>query len=143
MIRLASFFGICVVCMAFLLSGTLSGAEEQASQAKTEKPTFVDLDGDGFDDNAAVGENKDDTKAAKLTAADTTSFNSNFFDLGSVMPSRAQVFLDNSSEFATIKQRIVCGLSTRGGFASSGDFGSGGLGAGVVLGGVCVGGVCH
>jgi hypothetical protein len=127
------------------LAGNLLG--EDNSSAKTEKPVFVDLDGDGFDDNASADEPAVNTDKASTTssasAADSTFATNGFFDFGTMMPSRSKLFLNNSTAFASAKQRVTAGFATRGGLSSGGDFGGGDLGSGVVIGGCCVGGVCH
>lgn len=138
---LALFSGVVLLC------GTSLGADKATE--KLEKPAFVDLDGDGFDDNASA-ENQDlKTDNSKTTAngiatdSDSSSAAAGFIDFGAAMPSRANLFLNNSSAFASAKQRVTSGFASRGGFSSAGDFGGSELGTGVVIGGACVGGVCH
>jgi hypothetical protein len=145
--RLFSVIGILALFVGFvLLHGSSLGAGRAADKA--EKPAFVDLDGDGFDDNATPEEQNSTIDKPKSEAAgnitDTTTANTGFFDFGSVLTPKKPLFLNNSSAFASAKQRVVSGLQHRGGFGSASDFGAGGdISSGAVIGGVCVGGVCH
>jgi hypothetical protein len=143
--KLFSLIGILALFVGFILPhGSSLGAGKAAE--RTEKPVFIDLDGDGFDDNATPEEQNSTIDKPKSEAAgsvtDTTTANTGFFDFGSTMKPKGQLFLNNSSAFASAKQHISCGLLSRGGFGSSSDFG-GDSGTGVVIGGCCVGGVCH
>lgn len=144
--KFASVVGIMAVFAGIVLShGSVFGADKAAVQA--DKPVFVDLDGDGFDDNAAApDQNKTDKPKLDTpnVVVDSTANGGGFFDFDRSLLPKKELFLNNSSAFASIKQRIVCGLQYRGGFGSVSDFGSGGdVASGAVIGGVCVGGVCH
>jgi hypothetical protein len=145
--KLILVIGILALFVGFILPhGSSLGAGKAADKA--EKPVFVDLDGDGFDDNAtpeaqnpSIDKPKSDTTG---NISDTATATTGFFDFGSILTPKKQLFLNNSSAFAFAKQRVVSGLQHRGGFGSGSDFGSGNdVGSGAVIGGVCVGGVCH
>jgi hypothetical protein len=147
MSKLILTIGILACFVGFILPcGSSLGADKAAEKA--EKPVFIDLDGDGFDDNATPEDQKPNIGKPKSEAtgnvSDTTAAVSGFFDFGSVLTPKKQLFLNNSSAFASAKQRVVSGLQNRGGFGSGSDFGAGGdISSGAVIGGVCVGGVCH
>jgi hypothetical protein len=142
-----SVVGILVLFIGYvLLHGSSLGADKATE--KTQKVAFVDLDGDGFDDNATPEQQNSTIDKLKSDAtgasSDTTKANAGFFDFGSVLTTKSQLFLNNSGAFAFAKQRVVSGLQHRGGFGSGGDFGSGSdISSGAVVAGVCVGGVCH
>ena len=144
--KLISVVGVVALFIGFVLPHGNSLGADKATE-KAEKPVFVDLDGDGFNDSATPEEQNSTIDKPKSDAAgnlsDTTTAIAGFFDLGSTMTPKHQLFLNNSSAFASGKQRITCGLSSRGGFGSANDFGGGEVGSGVVIGGGCVGGVCH
>ncbi len=145
--KLISVVGILALFIGFVLPHGSSLGADKATE-KAEKPTFVDLDGDGFDDSATPGEQNPTIDKPKSDAtgklADTTTAITGFFDFGSTLTPKNPLFLNNSSAFASAKQRMVCGLQNRGGFGSGSDFGAGNdIGSGAVIGGVCVGGVCH
>lgn len=139
--------GILALFFGFVLSqGSSLGADKATEEAG--KSVFVDLDGDGFDDNATPeAQNSTIDKPKSDTAgniSDTAAASVSFFDFGSILTPKKQLFLNNSRAFASVKQRITCGSSSRGGFGSGSDFGYGNdVGSGAVIGGVCVGGVCH
>jgi hypothetical protein len=135
---------------AVLTSGTV-WASDQVKE-KSPKSVFVDLDGDGFDDNATVNEAPPALEMPKADAAVASADSTNvgpamsggFFDFDRSLIPQKQVFLNYSSAFAFNKQRVPCMLGNRGGFGSGNDFGSSGdTGVGNVIGGCCVGGVCH
>jgi hypothetical protein len=145
--KFTSVIGILVLFIGSVLPhGSTLGAGKATEKA--EKVAFVDLDGDGFDDNAtpekqnsAIDKPKSD---ATGSLSDTTTANAGFFDFGFTLPPKSQLFLNKSGAFAFTKQRVVCGLQHRGGFGAGSDFGAGGdIGSGAVVSGVCVGGVCH
>jgi hypothetical protein len=145
--KLFSVIGILALFVGFILPRGSSLGADKATE-KAEKPVFVDLDGDGFDDNATPEDQNSTIDKPKFEAtgnvSDTTTAMTGFFDFGSTMTPKSQLFLNNSSAFASAKQRVVSGLQHRGGFGSASDFGSGGdISSGAVIGGVCVGGVCH
>jgi hypothetical protein len=139
--------GVLALFVGFvLLDGSSLGANKATEEA--EKPVFVDLDGDGFDDGATP-ENQNPTvekpksNAAGNLSSDTTTV-TGFVDLGSALAPKNRLFLNNSSAFAFAKRLVVSGLQHRGGFGSASDFGSGNdIGSGTVIGGVCVGGICR
>ncbi|GEM_PF-4810417 len=143
--KLASVVGILALFIGFSLPhGVSLGADKTTDKA--DRPTFVDLDGDGFDDNATPEQQdpkSEKPKSGDTSFSDTTSTTDSFFDLGSSLTPKRRLFLNNSSAFAWTKQRAASGCQSRGGFGSASDFGGGELGSGVVIGGVCVGGVCH
>ncbi|TFH65288.1 MAG: hypothetical protein E4G91_03025 [Candidatus Zixiibacteriota bacterium] len=142
-----SLVGILVLFIGSVLPPVNSFGADKATE-KAEKVAFIDLDGDGFDDNATPEDQNSTINKPKTDAAgklsDTTSASTGFFDFGSTLTPKSQLFLNNSSAFASAKQRVVSGLQHRGGFGSGSDFGAGNdVGSGAVIGGVCVGGVCH
>jgi hypothetical protein len=146
--KLSVMIGALVLFVGFMLPNDNSfGADNSTEQ--TEKVAFVDLDGDGFDDNATPEDQNSTTEKPKADASnnlssDSTAAAAGFFEFSSALTQKNRLFLHNSSAFASAKQRVVSGLQHRGGFGSNSDFGSGSdIGSGAVIGGVCVGGVCH
>jgi len=144
--NLASLIGSVAIFASIVLAhGSVFGADKATH--KPDKPVFVDLDGDGFDDNAAAPDQSATDKPKLDTqngVVDSTVASGGFFDFSGSLPPKKQLFLNNSSAFAAVKQRVVCGLQHRGGFGSGSDFGnSNDVSSGAVIGGVCVGGVCH
>ena len=112
-----SLVGILVLFIGSILPYGSSLGADKATET-TQKPVFVDLDGDGFDDNATPEEQNSTIDKPKSDATgsprDTTTANTGFFDFGSTMTPKSQLFLNNSSAFASAKQRVVCGLQHRG-----------------------------
>ena len=145
--KLTSAVGILALFIGFVLPyGSSLGADK--AKEKSQKVVFVDLDGDGFDDNATLTEQNPTIDKPKSDAmgnvSDTTTASTGFFDFGSILTPKEQLFLNNSSAFASAKQRVASGLQYRGGFGSGSDFGSSSdISSGAVIGGVCVGGICH
>ena len=143
----ASVIGIVAIFAGMVLPHEITFAADKATD-KPDRTVFVDLDGDGFDDNAAPPDQNIDankpTPGAPKAVVDSTVSNGNFFDFDRSLLPQKELFLNNSSAFAAVKQRVVCGLQHRGGFGSGSDFGNGNdVSSGAVIGGVCVGGVCH
>jgi hypothetical protein len=115
----ASVVGIVAVFAGIVLAhGSVFGADKPSEKA--DKPVFVDLDGDGFDDNAAAPDQNNTDKPRLDTpnvVVDSTAAGGGFFDFDRSLLPKKELFLNNSSAFASIKQRMVCGLQHRGGLA--------------------------
>lgn len=117
-----------------------------ADDSENSKPAFVDLDGDGFNDNAADADNNSIPDAAESDHNSNTESGSAFlafkpiesmgnFDLSSL--------LGNSEKFGKLKAAVSALSCCRGGLEPAENFGPGnGIGSGAVAGG-CPGGVCH
>lgn len=145
--RLASVVGILVLFIGFVLPLENSLGGDEATE-KAEKVTYVDLDGDGFDDQATPEDQKTTIEKPKSDAAGNLASDTpavtGFVDFGSALAPKSRLFLNNSNAFAYAKRLVVSGLQHRGGFGSASDFGAGNdIGSGAAIGGVCVGGICR
>ena len=113
-------------------------------------PKFVDLDGDGFDDNAADDDNNsipdqaepeaEPEDAGKSGQCSNTSLLTSF-----QVPSKVDLsqFLSNSEKFGERAFSTRAQSCFRGGFDAGDKFGFGnGIGSAAVTGG-CPGGVCR
>lgn len=146
--KLSLVIGALVFFVGFILPIDNSFGSDNATR-QTEKVAFVDLDGDGFDDNATPDDQNSTTEKSKSNtpnnlSSDSTTVATGFIDFSSALTPKKPLFLNNSSAFASAKRLVTCGLQSRGGFGSGSDFGSGGdIGSGALMGGVCVGGVCR
>jgi len=81
--KLVSIIGILTFLICFGSSDQSLFGEEKAKE-KVSKAVFVDLDGDGFDDNASLDDQTstiDSAKNAASAISDTTSAGAGFFDL--------------------------------------------------------------
>ena len=125
----------------FLLSFSHLSAGEADDTTK-----FVDLDGDGIDDNAADNDNngipdqaepeKEEEAAQYASTSPVSAFQ---------VPSTVDLsqFLSNSEKFGEKMFSTRAQSCFRGGFDAGDGFGAGnGIGSGAVSGG-CPGGVCH
>lgn len=116
---------------------------------KTNESSFVDLDGDGFDDNLpdtdenGIPDNAesnsanatDNSDAQGLIAALTPINASGGFSMDQLLP--------NSEKFG--KRKFSCRDQScfRGGFDAGQDFGPGNGISSVAVSGGCAGGICH
>lgn len=122
-------------------------ADDSLSPAPAEPQSiFVDLDGDGFDDNAIDqdGDGIPDEDSPSTPAAVNSDSNSGgmFSSLELVVP-RKPAFLRNSGSFGYSRSRALALVAHRGGFGFGNSFGPGNdIGSGAVLGSMCAGGVC-
>jgi hypothetical protein len=137
---------LCIISLAFILYPiSIASAEDD----KTEKTVFVDLDGDGFDDNAP-DENgdgiPDEMKSVKTEEAEQDIENSGqlsaFAPLQDLGEYTIDEYLPNSERFGRLEFTTRAQSSFRGGFDIDENFGPGnGIGSGAISG--CAGGVCH
>lgn len=117
-----------------------------ANDSENSKSAFVDLDGDGFNDNASDADNNSipdeaesshdlDSESGSAFLAFTPIESMGDFDLSSL--------LGNSEKFGKLRAAVSALSCCRGGLEPAENFGPGnGIGSGAVAGG-CPGGVCH
>ena len=133
---------LAIAVVLIFSSGLLAGSEDVA------KSQFVDLDGDGFDDNAADndGDGIPDDVGAQAEDNTVDTGLSEFDDVFSsdlLEVEAPEVFISNSEYFCRLRMVNTALSHNRVCFSSGDDFGPGsGIGSGAVLGGVCAGGVC-
>lgn len=134
------------ISLAFIL---LPSSTTLAEDEKTEKTVFVDLDGDGFNDNAP-DENgdgiPDEMKSGKNKEKDQEAGSSGqisaFTPLQDLGEYTIDEYLPNSERFGRLEFTTRAQSSFRGGFDIDKSFGPGtGIGGGAMSG--CPGGVCH
>lgn len=117
-----------------------------ASEKASDKPCFVDLDGDGFDDNTVSQSN---TGLAKMAVADTAKAEpksnlNGFFALSADLKPKIDLYLHKSDAFTRLKSTTTPLAKHRGGFGGNGGFGPDNtVGSGSVGGGACAGGCCR
>ncbi|MCX6827718.1 MAG: hypothetical protein NT002_00300 [candidate division Zixibacteria bacterium] len=136
--------------LILMISFFLTPVPEILARDKTAE-TFVDYDGDGFDDNAPGGdgiptsmENPSNAESATEAVPDDSP-SAGMFDLSGGNAAAIDIEMSNSSAFGS-RQFVArsltqnrCSLDSDIGFGSSA-----GIGIGVMSGGmVCSGGVCH
>ncbi len=135
--------------MILALPFTVPLSTSYAEEAEAESACFVDIDGDGIDDNAR---DMNDDGIPDIIANDDESeemsdvkFASNLGDFSVSMATNAAAESSKSRAGAFSSRRFSArGISSdRGGIESSDGFGPGsGIGIGAVKTPVCVGGVC-
>jgi hypothetical protein len=139
---------IYVFLMVFAMIAFVVPADGQAEEA--EKATFVDLDGDGFDDNLADSDENgipdqaepDESESGNANSAEGMIATLNPINVSSEDLSLDQI-LTNSEKFG--KREFNCRDHScfRGGFDAGQDFGPGnGISSAAVSSG-CAGGICH
>ena len=135
-----------IVFTAGLLLAVLPLTTE--AETATSKAVFVDLDGDGFDDNAADEDSDgipNDADADYDPVSETNNNSGDFIDFGQTIQEigLSPDLTSNSQSFGK-RQFKTRGLTlNRCGFDANGGFGSGNeIGIGVSSGGGCAGGVC-
>jgi len=144
--KIITIFAISIFAMTlYLLPASTASAEDEA----VEQKAYVDLDGDGFDDNAP-DENSDgipdDVESGK-SKIDEHSFEGGeqiaaFTPLQDIGQYNIDEYLPNSEIFGRLKFSTRAQSSFRGGFDIGNNFGSEtGIGCGALSG--CAGGVCH
>ncbi len=107
---------------------------------------YIDLDGDGFDDNIddQDGDGIPD-KTSKQATPDILSKSAatEMFASVQLLGTRLPVFLHNSGTFNHLRRQLTDLAQYRGGFSLGAEFGPGSdIGSGAVLGGACAGGAC-
>ncbi len=107
--------------------------------------TFIDLDGDGFDD--AIEDNNGDgipeNTAREPEVQAPAPADDNMFASVQLIKGTIPVFLHNSGTFNHLKRQLTALVQHRGGFSIGAEFGPGSdIGSGAVLGGACAGGAC-
>jgi hypothetical protein len=143
-IRVLIHTSVVVFFVAVILCGETSAEESRESV----KPQFVDLDGDGLNDNVPDLNNDGipdfDKAGMQQEYAELEPAESNIFR--GIQPAKGvtqQLFLSNAERFRSLKFCARSLLQCRGGFSSGEDFGPGnGIGQGA-LSGNCVGGICR
>jgi len=137
-----------LAALAFILGGVAQA--EQPPGEKTGPPQnrrFVDLDGDGLNDNVRDLDHDGIPDFRKETAPEppliTLRGATNIFKAIEPSDSDVSLFLSNSERFGHLRFCTRALSQCRSGFASSEDFGPGnGIGQGA-LSGNCVGGICR
>jgi hypothetical protein len=118
----------------------------QAEDGDDSKPAFVDLDGDGFNDNASDADNNsipDEAESNHDTEVEPENAFLAFKPIESIGDFDLSSLLDNSEKFGKLKALTSAISCCRGGLEPGESFGPGnGIGSGAVAGG-CPGGICH
>lgn len=141
-------FGIhrMLMLLCFLAFISLPLTYLRAEDSEDQNAAFVDLDGDGFNDNASDADNNGIPDEAESSHESDVESEDAFlaskpieaigdFDLSSL--------LGNSEKFGKLKAATSAISCCRGGLEPGEKFGPGnGIGSGAVAGG-CPGGVCH
>jgi hypothetical protein len=124
--------------------GSILNAE---NNAETEE-VFVDLDGDGFNDNIpdednnSIPDSAEDDKYSDQAEDSELLASSEFRPIQGLGDFDLNSLLSNSEFFGQLKFITRAQSCCRGGFEAGSDFGPGnGIGLGAVSG--CAGGVCH
>lgn len=132
-----------IFSLFLFIPNTLTAEEEINAPA-----SFIDLDGDGLNDNApdADGDGIFDLAESDLVPAPAEAAPSDAglvsFDVTGT--DFATDFTPNSGKFLKLNQGCRVISNNRGGFGSGDQFGPGnGIGIGAVSSGGCAGGVCH
>jgi hypothetical protein len=114
---------------------------------KCAKVCFVDLDGDGFNDNAEDEDldgipNEVDPDYVKPSPQAHDELD-DFFALDDTPQAPMVDLLTNAQRFCRLRMSVRSLAQSRGAFDATNEFGVGeGIGTGAVMGGVCQGGVC-
>ena len=119
-----------------------------AEKSETTEETYIDLDGDGINDNAP------DSDGDGIIDVAESGFRQSQFDtepanMGMVSFESSSVGISadpspNSGKFSSLNKNCRLLSSSRGGFGTGDQFGPGnGIGIGAVSSGGCAGGVCH
>ncbi len=119
-----------------------------AEKSETTEATYIDLDGDGINDNAP------DSDGDGIIDVAESGFRPGQFDtepanMGIVSFETSSVGISadpslNSGKFSSLNKNCRLLSSNRGGFGIGDQFGPGnGIGIGAVSSGGCAGGVCH
>lgn len=127
-----------------LIMCSLSLAGEPAdlisSSPLQELISFIDLDGDGINDNLTDSNNDGIPDQPEPIAPTSGIFSGN---KAFAAPATA-LAPSNSDSFNQRLSRVTCLSMNRGGFGAGENFGpADGLGIGAGTGGGCVGGICH
>ncbi len=109
---------------------------------------FIDLDGDGFDDNMQDIDNDGipditDNVTFQEPEKTVTSIGTGIFSKIEAAPVNLSLYTVNSQRFASLKCCTLSLMQNRGGFGATDDFGPAtGMNQGSG-GGNCSGGICH
>ncbi len=133
--------------MIFAISG-FGGSVLHAEDNVESEEVFVDLDGDGFNDNIpdednnSIPDTAEDDKNLNENEGLLASSDSQFKPIESLGGFDLNSLLSNSEIFGKLEFLTRAQSCCRGGFEAGSDFGPGnGIGLGAVSG--CAGGVCH
>lgn len=141
-----------LVMIAALLVWAVPVLADDGQDVQTKKSaaeSFIDLDGDGFNDNAEDQDldgipNDVDPDYVKPEPQHASEFE-DYFALDDVpgAPKIDLSILNNAQRFCRLQMSVRSLAQCRGAFESANEFGVGdGIGSGAVGGGVCQGGVC-
>jgi hypothetical protein len=131
-----------LVFLFFLAFLSLPLMHLQAEDSDVSKPAFVDLDGDGFNDNASDADNNSIPDEAESNVEPENAFLA-FKPIEAVGDFDLSSLLANSEKFGKLKALTSAISCCRGGLEPGENFGPGnGIGSGAVAGG-CPGGICH
>jgi hypothetical protein len=147
--RMKFLFSAAVISLVLFLCDSSALCEDQSAEHKTSAPQsrFVDLDGDGLNDNVADENNdglpdfgKKEAPQRQFTVRGVTT---DIFKGLESNDAPIKLFLSNSDRFRSLKFCTRSLAQCRGGFTSGDEFGPGnGIGQGA-LSGHCAGGVCR
>ena len=121
---------------------------QAAEKTQGNNYRFIDLDGDGFDDNMKDIDNDgipdmSDNTTSPSTPKATTSIGTGIFSKVEAAPISVNLYTINSQRFASLKCCTLSLMQNRGGFGAADDFGPAtGMNQGSG-GGNCSGGICH
>jgi len=137
-----------VILGAMLCLILLSGGERIAFAGETVTKPYVDMDGDGFDDNASDedGDAIPDAADPDYVPAPAEDENmSGLINFGETLKEVGIVedFSTNMQKFDRLDFHTRAMAQNRCGFDAGEEFGSEGIGIGGSSGGGCVGGVCR
>lgn len=134
-------FRTALIAATLLILPAALSAEELSETATTDSPCFVDLDGDGFDDNIRDLDSDGIPDFGDFRAAASANA-SHGLGVFASMNTGATTVARAAEKFG--ERRFCCrGLAlNRGGFSAGSGFGPGaGIGS-AALGKVCIGGIC-
>jgi len=120
----------------------------RADDGAESEELFVDLDGDGFNDNTpdednnSIPDSAEDDKYSDRNKTANALASTEFKPIEGLGEFDLSSLLSNSELFGQLKFLTRAQSCCRGGFEAGSDFGPGnGIGLGAVSG--CAGGVCH
>jgi len=137
-----------VILTAILFMTPLMMSIALAGTSENQENSFVDLDGDGFNDNAidnnADGIPDDPNEQIDTVPSDDSSESTGFVNFDAGFSNSQVTPHTNSEKFARLSFTTRALGTNRGGFGAGDDFGPGnGIGIGAISAGGCSGGVCR
>ncbi|HDS01034.1 MAG TPA: hypothetical protein ENO22_13615 [candidate division Zixibacteria bacterium] len=143
-------FAAILISAAFMIFAFCSFGSSplRADDGAESEELFVDLDGDGFNDNTpdednnSIPDSAEDDKYSDRNKTANALASTEFKPIEGLGEFDLSSLLSNSELFGQLKFLTRAQSCCRGGFEAGSDFGPGnGIGLGAVSG--CAGGVCH